>query len=521
MTPLTSTSVSTGIQAKVGAEVEGMIRMDQYEYIRTAHRAYQKSIKQICRETGHSRETVRKVLRKEPCGYSPRTEQPYPVLGPYLPVIDQWLTEDRTRPKKQRHTAKRIYDRLVRELGFQGHDSTVRRYVRKAKVRLGVQVTPAFIPLEPECGREAEVDWGAATAIIAGQKVPIKFFCMRSKFSGKHFVRCYPCERQQAFLDGHLHAFGFFGGIFPVLVYDNLTAAVKKVFRGKGRVEQEEFARFRAYYNFTPRFCNPDSAHEKGGVEGLVGYVRRNYLVPVPEAETLEGLNDRLLEECLAYGEHRLRGREDTVNELFVGEQGRLLALPATPFSVMQITAGKVDAYATVIVDKNRYSVPTRYTGLRVSVHLSVMQVEIFHDGKRLATHPRLFGNNKWQLHPDHYLELIQQRPAAFHDARPLRRWRETWPPCLEKLLARFQEYQGETAGIKDFLSVLMLYREHPGEAIQTAVELALKNRLSSSHGVKHLLRQRGSEPEFTPLQQWSATLVPDLSVYGQLGGVS
>jgi len=242
--------------------------------------------------------------------------------------------------------------------------------------------------------------------------------------------------------------------------------------------------------------------------------------VPVPEAESLEALNDRLLEECLAYGEHRIRGREGTVNELFAEEQGRLLPLPATPFSITQITSGKVDAYATVIVDKNRYSVPSVYVGLRVQVQLSVTHVEIFYNGKKLARHLRLFGNNKWQLDPDHYLELIQQRPGAFHDARPLRRWRETWPPCLEKLLARFQENQGETAGIKDFISVLMLYREHPGEAIEAAVELALKNHLSSSQGVKHLLQQSKME-RLAPLPQWPATLVPDLSVYGQLGGVS
>jgi len=242
-----------------------MIRMDQYGYIRTAHRVYKKSIKQICRETGHSRKTVRKVLRSEPFVYSPRTEQPYPVLGPYLQVIDQWLTEDRTRPNNQRHTAKRIYDRLVREMSFPGHYATVRRYVRQAKVRLGVQVTPAFIPLEPECGQEAEADWGAATAIIAGERVAIIFFCMRSKFSGKHFVRGYPGERQQAFFDAHLHAFAFFGGIFPGLVYDNLTSAVKKVCRGKGRVEQEAFAKFRAYYTFTPRFCNPAGPTRRAG----------------------------------------------------------------------------------------------------------------------------------------------------------------------------------------------------------------------------------------------------------------
>jgi hypothetical protein len=182
-----------------------------------------------------------------------------------------------------------------------------------------------------------------------------------------------------------------------------------------------------------------------------VSYVRRNYLVPVPEAGNLEALNDRLLEECLAYGEHRIRGREGTVNELFAGEQGRLLPLPAAPFSLTQITSGKVDAYATVIVDKNRYSVPSVYAGLRVQVQLSVTHLEIFHNGKKLARHPRVFGNNKWQLDPDHYLELLQQRPGAFHDARPRRRWRDIWPPCLEKTFGQVPGESGRNRGHQGF----------------------------------------------------------------------
>jgi transposase len=492
--------------------------MDQYSFIRTAHRVYGKSIRQISRETGHSRKTIRKVLRQEPYGYACRQRQAYPILGPYLAVIDHWLEEDKSRPKKQRHTARRIFYRLVREYGFTGCESNVRRYVRGAKVRLGLHAAPAFIPLDPEVGREAEVDWGAAMAIIGGVKTTIKFFCLRSRYSGKHFVRGYPCERQQAFLDGHVHAFAFFGGVFPILVYDNLTAAVKKILRGKGRVEQEEFVKFRAYYSFSPRFCNPAGAHEKGGVEGLIGYVRRNYLVPVPEAGSLEDLNARLLEECLAYGEHRLKGREGTVNQLFAQEQHGLLPLPDMPFSTVQTTSGKVDAYATVMVDKNRYSVPSRYAGLKVQVQLGLDRLDFYHGGKKLATHARIFGNNKWQLNPDHYLELIQQRPGAFQEARPIRQWRLSWPPALERLLARFQESQGETAGVKDFISVLLLYREHSGEAILAAVELALENNLSSSQGVKHLLRQNQSEPGFAPLSHWPATVLPDLALYGQLG---
>jgi len=497
-----------------------MIRMDQYSYIRIAHRVYGKGIRQISRETGHSRETIRKVLRQEPFGYASRQQQPYPILGPFLSLIDRWLEEDKSRPKKQRHTARRIFHRLVREHDFTGCESNVRHYVRGAKVRLGLNVAKAFIPLDPEVGREAEVDWGTALAIIGGKPTTVKFFGMRSRYSAKHFVRGYPCERQQAFLDAHLHAFAFFGGIFPTLVYDNLTAAVRQVLRGRDRVEQAEFTKFHAYYNFTPRFCNPSAAHEKGGIEGLVGYVKRNYFVPLPEAESFEALNQQLLAECLAYGDHRLQGREKTVNEFFQAEQVCLLPLPAGPFTVTQISSGKVDPYATVRVDKNRYSVPSRYVGLKVRVHLDINRVDLFHGGMKLASHPRVFGNNKWQLDPDHYLELIQQRPGSFQEARPIRQWRQNWPPALERLLARFQENQGETAGIKDFISVLMLYREHSGEAIVAAVELALKNHLSSSQGVKHLLQQSKME-RWAPLPQWPATLVPDLSVYGQLGGVS
>ena len=498
-----------------------MIRMDQYGYIRTAHRVYKKSIKQICRETSHSRETVRKVLRSEPCGYSLRTEQPYPVLGPYLQVIDQWLTEDRTRPKKQRHTAKRIYDRLVRELGFPGNDSTVRRYVRKAKVRLGVQVTPAFIPLEPECGREAEVDWGSATAIIASEKVSIKFFCLRSKYSGKHFVRCYPCERQQALFDGHIHAFTFFGGVFPVLIYDNLTTAVQRVMRGKKRVLQASYDKFRGYYNFTPRFCNPGQGHEKGGVEGLVGYARRNYMVPIPEAETLEALNEKFLQDCLSYGNHRLAGREQAVNELYEAERQYLIPLPDIGFSNLETSSGKVDKYSTVIIDKNRYSVPTAYGYFKVNVVVYVDRVEIFYGNKKIASHQRLYSNNKWSLEPEHYLELIQQRPQAFDSARPIRQWRKSWPICLERLLDRFCQKQGTTKGIKEFISVLMLYKDHAGADIQSAVEKALLANVSCSEAVEHILKNSADDhdPAFAPLHNWQSLPVPDVSIYEQIGG--
>ena len=249
--------------------------------------------------TGHSRNTVKKAIRGEPWGYRERAKQPFPVLGHYLTIIDKCLLNDREQPKKQRHTARRIYNRLVTEHGYSGAESTVRRYIQIAKVKLGrLDVPGAFIPSDPEASFEAEVDWGTAQAIIGGKRTTLKFFCMRSKYSGKHFVRAYPCERQQAFFDAHLHAFHFFGGIFRVLIYDNLTSAIRKVLRGRNRIEQESFRKFRVYHSFEARFTNPGAGNEKGGVEGLVGFARRNYMVPVPEAESLTELNERFLKQC-------------------------------------------------------------------------------------------------------------------------------------------------------------------------------------------------------------------------------
>ena len=498
-----------------------MLKVDQYDYIRTAHRVYGKKIKQIARETGHSRNTIKRVLRGEYSGYKPRAMQPYPILGPYLKIIDKWLEDDKQRPKKQRHTAVRVYNRLKQEHDFQGAETTVRRYVREAKLRLGVGSPQVFIPSDPQIGVEAEVDWGRCMAILGGVKTQLKFFCIRSKYSGKHFVRCYPCERQQALFDGHIQAFAFFGGVFPVLIYDNLTTAVQKVFRGKKRTLQESYDKFRAFYNFTPRFCNPGQGHEKGGVEGLVGYARRNYMVPVPEADSLEELNKKLLQDCLSYGDHRIAGRERTVNELYEAEKKHLIILPDIPFSNLETSCGKVDKYSTVVVDKNRYSVPTSYAYFKANVVLYIDRVEIFYGSKKIAYHQRLYNNNKWSLLPEHYLELIQQRPQAFESARPIRQWRERWPFCLERLLERFCQKQGDTKGIKDFISVLMLYKDHDAQDIEAAVEQALSAHVSSSQAVEHILKSSPdhNDPSFAPLTNWQTLPPPDVTIYEQIGG--
>lgn len=495
--------------------------MNQYELIRTGYRVHGKNISELARETGYSRNTIKKAIRGEPWGYQERSHQPFPALGDYMVIIDNWLKSDKDKPKKQRHTAHRIYNRLVDEHSYKGGESTVRRYVRLGKMTFGIDTPRVFIPCNPEVGQEAEVDWGTAMAIVAGEEVRLKYFCMRSKYSGKHFVRYYPCERQQVFLDAHIHAFSFYGGIFPTIIYDNLTTAVQKVLRGRGRIEQEGFIKFKAYYSYEARFCNPASGHEKGGVEGLVGFARRNYMVPIPEAASMEELNEKVLRQCISHGDHKMAGRDRSVNELYEEEKVHLLAVPETAYSNVQPLRGRADKYATVRVDKNRYSVPSRYAGFRVQVLLYANQVEIFAGTKKLATHERLYGNNKWSLKPDHYLELIQQRPLAFNSARPIQQWREIWPKSLHLLLERFRRAQGETNGIKDFITVLMFYRNYTASEIEAAVDLAIENNLSTSDGVHHILAYTGGpNTTIAPLTSWSTLPPPDIAVYGQLGGV-
>jgi transposase len=496
-----------------------VIRMERYEYIRTAHRVYGKGIRLIQRETGHSRVTIRKVLQEEPAVYKRRERQSYPVLGDHRATIERWLREDREVPKKQRHTARRIYTRLVEEEGYRGSEVNLRRYVRLAKARLGTEPASAFLILDADPSREAGVDWGRGITLLRGIRTPFHFFCMRPRFSGKHFVRAYPCEKQAAFFDAHIHAFDFFGGVFPTIVYDNLTSAVQRVFQGRSRIEQESFRTFRSYYSFEARFCNPGCAHEKGDTEGAIGYIRRNYLVPVPVVGNFEELNEKLLAACLRHGGHRMDGRSETVECLFEREKGYLIPLPAVPFSNLRVLEAKVNKYATVMVDKNHYSVPTSHVGLKVRVQLSVDRVDVFYEGTMIGSHVRVFGNNKWQLDPLHYLELIRRKPGAFDSARVIRQWRPSWPPCLEKLLAWFKERQGETAGIKDFISVLMFYRDHGATEIESAVELALENRISTSEGIRHILVYSGRpEDVFAPLAGWPATMTPDVSRYGDLG---
>ena len=470
--------------------------MDQYELIRTAYFVYGKGIREIAREYGHSRKTVRKALNGLSPEYRRKKEPIKPVMGRFQEVIDDWLKEDQARPRKQRHTAHRIYTRLMSEYGFSGAESTVRHYVRDRKAVLGLCQQEAFVPLQAEVDSGAEVDWGEARVILNGKESKIKLFCMRSKYSGKIFVRAYPAERQEMFFDGHMHAFEHFGGVFKELIYDNLTTAVKQVLRGRKRVTQDQFAKFRAYYAFKSRFCNPGKGNEKGGVEGTVGYARRNFLVPIPKITSLETLNRDLLEQCVAH-DRRIKNvtSRQTIDALHEEQKGQLIAVQKVPFANHHLLECRVDKYQTVRVDRNWYSVSGSHVGFKLRIHLGCATVRIYKGTQLVAEHRRCFRRGIWQLNPFHYLKTIGEKPGSFEEARPLKAWRKTWPPYYETLLDRMRKRRNEGSGTKAFIEVLRLHEIYPKEVVAEAVRLCVEKGASCPNAVKHLIFKRYERP--------------------------
>lgn len=502
--------------------------MDQYEFIRVAHRRYGKSIRQIARETGHSRVTVRKALSGQQPEYRMKKPRRAPVMDAYRWVIDAWIKGDEDRPRKQRHTAKRIYDRLVDEYDFKGSDTTVRHFVRKRKSELGMGRIEAMVPLSPDRPGEAEVDWGEALVDMDGVMKKVYLFCMRPRQSGKPFVRAYPKQSQEMFFDAHIHAFAYYGGVFPEIIYDNLKAVVAKVLRGQKREEQYRFKLFKAHYSFKARYCNVARGNEKGGVEGLVKTARRNLLVPIPEVADFEALNQLLLEGCERMSERVLSGREEErpIEALFEEEKPVLIPLPSEPFVADKQVTAKVDKYQTVRVEGVRYSVPTRYVGLRVAVAVGCAMVVVSWGMQVIARHKRCFTSGRWTLNPLHYLELLHHKIGALEHARPLREWRERWPESHNRLWARMRHRQGERNGSRAFLEVLMLYRSYSRQDMEAAVAEAESLGLSDVAGIRALLHERrpatplqSLAEERLPLQCQRRHEPPDTAKYDRLTG--
>lgn len=504
-----------------------MTRVELFEAIRRDRVLHGKGIREISRVYRIHRRTVHEALasavprpRKRP------VRDPSVLTRSHRGVIDGWLLTDREAPRKQRHTARRIYKRLVDENGFSGAESTVRRYVRMRRREIGL-VRHAHVPRDHVPGQEAEVDWYEAEVDFPDGRHTVQFFEMRACFSGREFHMGFPRQTQQAFLEGHAEAFSHFAGVFPRVRYDNLKAAVKRVLQGRRRLEQDRFVAMRSHYIFGSEFCQPglEGAPEKGGVENGVGRFRRNRLVPILQVTDFDDLNRQLRDACAKDDARRMEGRIATVSEDWKQEAPHLRPLPAEPFDAVETGTAGVDSMGRVRARTNRYSVPIGLAGLSVEVRVHATRVVMVHGGKVVAEHERLHLKNAERLDLEHYLDLLWYKPGALAGSRPLRQARERGelPPDFDCLWQALQERHGDAEGTRQLIGVMLLYRSADREAVTTAVGLALEYGCYDAGAISTLLRQLQTadckpEPlrDLGPLSRYDRP-VGDLAAYDLL----
>lgn len=390
------------------------------EAIRKAYHRDGKSIHGIVRELGVARNTVRKILASnisEPPRYRLNEPKAKPVLGPYLGVIEAWLKADEEAPRKQRHTAKRIWERLQEEYGFTGSERRIREVVAEIRQK----PKEVFLPLGFQPGEMAQVDWmEEATVFIAGELRKINLFGMVLNYSGVLYFEAFERRTQEAFFQGHANAFVFLDGVPHTITYDNLKTAVTKVLQGRNRQENERFVAFRSAYLFDSRFCQPAKGNEKGRVENMVKFAERNLLTPVPHVESLAELNAELQKRCLAYLEHTQARQSETVGKRLEQERPYLLPLPQHPPQCCRIVSLKADKSALVQFETNRYSVPSEYAYTDVWLKAFVDRVEITNTDTILAVHPRLSGKYQESIRFEHYRKPLERKPGAFQHLRAL-----------------------------------------------------------------------------------------------------
>jgi transposase len=483
--------------------------MVDVEFIRKKHLVEGWSIRRISRQLDLARQTVRKaVVSPEPPRYRLSRPRPCPIMGPYGEVIRRWLAQDAHAPPKQRHTGKRIYDRLVSEYGFAGAESSVRRVV----ARLRPKQPEVFIPLGAAFGQQAQVDWGQAQVCIAGTPVVAHLFCLRLRASGAPFAWAAPTEKLEAFLEGHRRAFEWLGGVPAECVYDNLKTAVVRILAGPAREEQTVFASLRACYLFDSLFCRPGEGHEKGSVENLVGYVRRNALVPVPDFASWDALNAHLL----AWSEHECQRLGDRWQQ----ERVALRPLPPRPFDCAVTRLVSVSSTSLVQVDRNRYSVPCRYVGRTLRLARSTERVTVWDGETAVAEHSRCYQRGETILVLEHYLPVLARKPHAAMHAAVVAQMPPIYAAVRDRLCQRRRD------GYRDFAAILLLHQEFAAETVQAALEEAWGRDCLDPNAVRQLLLNRTAPPPIIPLPL-PAVLAelrvtpPDLGRYDQLLAVS
>src|SRR3954464_5886757 len=455
--------------------------VDLYLKVRHAVRIEGLSERAAARRFGIDPRTVNKMMKfSVPPGYVRKKPPRKPKLDPFIAVIEGILGDDKSRPRKQQHTAKRIFERLRDEHGFAGGITIVKDYVAGWHQR----AEEVFIPLVHAPGH-AQADFGEAIGVIAGVERKIHFFAMDLPHSDACFVVGYPAETTEAFCDGHVRAFAFFGGVPKSIVYDNTKIAVARILGDGKRQRTRVFSELQSHYLFEDRFGRPGKGNDKGKVEGLVGYARRNFLVPIPAFASFEALNAHLLDCCRKRMDDRLRGHSETIGERLARDLAAFQTPLPAPYDACEKVSTSVSSLSLVRYRLNDYSVPTTYGHHDVLVRGYVHEVVISCGLEVIARHPRSYERDDFVFAPLHYLALIEQKINALDQAAPLAGWQL---PEEFATLRRLLEARMGKQGKREFVQVLRLMEVFRADEVAAAVRDAIARGAIGFDAVKHLV---------------------------------
>lgn len=456
--------------------------MEQFERIRRDARDEGLSIRALAEKHRVHRRTVRAALADAVPPVRKAPVRTAPVLGPHEATVRRWLVADLDAPRKQRHTARRVWQRLIDEEGVTVAESSVRNLVARLRVEIAGEHQQVMVPQTHLPAEEAEVDFGEFTAVIAGVVMKLFMFCLRLSHSGKAVHIAYANQSQESFLDGHVRAFEALGGV-PVgmIRYDNLKPAVIRVALGRERFEHPRFIALRSHYGYDSFYCLPgkDGAHEKGGVEGEIGRFRRRHLTPVPHVGSLAALNTALAAADARDDARRIGARAETVGAAAEKELPLLRPLPSVPFDVAATLSCRVDAKARVCVRQSYYSVPARYVGRRLEVRLGATSIRVLDPtatAKVVATHTRSLHKGTQDLTLDHYLEVLVRKPGALAGATALVAARAcgAFTATHQQFWEGARRAHGDAAGTRALVGVLLLHRTMTAATVSAGMDAAL-----------------------------------------------
>lgn len=489
-----------------------IIEVDIYSKIRTLHEEGE-SQRSIAKHLGISRQTVKKYCEGST---HPEIRKSYTRVHSVITddinaFIISCLKQDvEERLTKQQHTVKRIFDRLVAEKKFQGSYSAVRETVKQLRTE---QIVPpqADIPLEYDAGDAIQIDWGEATIYLDNKKTKINFFCGRLCYSCDIFVQAFFSQNLESFLEAQQRMFDYFRGIPQRLIFDNAKVAVSEGFGLHARATKG-YKSFAAHYAFQTDFCNIASGNEKGLVENLVGYARRNFMVPVPKVKSLAELNQQLLKDCLNYrNTHKVDSRTNKVKDAYEEEWCQLKQIPAYRYDTSRKATPKVGDYSTVRFDKNDYSVPVRFLRKEMTVKGYANEICIFYEGGLVATFNRLYGAGKTEYRMEHYIDLLERKPRAVFQAKPVRQ------NVAKELLDWGRLLPG---GNKDMVKLLRLCVDYGEQRILSIKDQLPKNIIPTLDMIRSQLHET---PESNIIYMRNEILVTqtDLTKYDEKCGVA